>query len=83
MNPRNALFPVLFFHLFINDCIKAENKYSKEANIPVKVKLFEDPGDVRKLEKPFRMAKLNLLWTKAQVVCILSLYPLSYYISFI
>jgi alpha-2-macroglobulin receptor-associated protein len=46
-----------------------KNKYSKEANVKETTteKLFEkyDP-DLRHLHKPFRMAKLNLVWSKAQ-----------------
>ncbi|XP_077297844.1 alpha-2-macroglobulin receptor-associated protein [Arctopsyche grandis] len=38
------------------------NKYSASANLPESA-----PSDFRLLNKPFRMAKLNLLWTKAQV----------------
>ncbi|XP_075231111.1 alpha-2-macroglobulin receptor-associated protein [Lycorma delicatula] len=68
MDTRTALLlSILFFILILNTFTEAENKYTKEANTPVKVKLFEEPGDIRKLEKPFRMAKLNLLWTKAQL----------------
>lgn len=49
--------------LFFVSSALAVNKYSAaannaEANMP----------SLRTLEKPFRMAKLNLLWTKAQVV---------------
>lgn len=60
----------------------ALNKYSAKANNefkeskPVKEhkpskdvqgSMFEQKSDFRKLEKPFRMAKLNMLWSKAQV----------------
>ncbi|KAK9505386.1 hypothetical protein O3M35_009458 [Rhynocoris fuscipes] len=32
-----------------------------------KTKFFDEPeADIRRINKPFRMAKLNLLWTKAQ-----------------
>lgn len=49
--------------LFFVSSALAVNKYSAavnnaEVNMP----------SLRTLEKPFRMAKLNLLWTKAQVV---------------
>lgn len=49
-------------NLVINNVYSA-NKYSKEANV-------QNDGlpSLRTLEKPFRMAKLNLLWTKAQLV---------------
>lgn len=42
--------------------VLSENKYSKEANVKKKT----SDVDFRTLDKPFRMAKLNLLWTKAQ-----------------
>lgn len=50
--------------------VKAENKYSKEANTNFGKSniLYEPEVNVRTLEKPFRMNKLNLLWTKARVV---------------
>lgn len=50
--------------------ICANNKYSKESNINFgkTTAQFEHEINVRTLERPFRMAKLNLLWTKAQVV---------------
>lgn len=56
--------------------ICANNKYSKQSNINFgKPSVqFEQEINVRTLERPFRMAKLNLLWTKAQVVNI-SLWP--------
>lgn len=40
-----------------------ENKYSKSANEKKKSDV-----DFRNLDKPFRMNKLNLLWTKARQV---------------
>ena len=40
-----------------------ENKYSRTANEKKKSDV-----DFRSLEKPFRMNKLNLLWTKARQV---------------
>lgn len=42
------------------------NKYSAEANIKHDV-TTESPSNFRNLEKPFRMAKLNILWSKAQL----------------
>lgn len=45
----------------------AVNKYSAEANLPK-----SDPSDFRNLNKPFRMSKLNILWTKAQIVSLAS-----------
>lgn len=45
------------------------NKYSADANIPKKNPLKLDPEiNVRTVDKPYRMAKLNMLWSKAQVV---------------
>lgn len=47
------------------------NKYSKEANLnqPSEKQWVVNPKtDFRSLDKPFRMAKLNLLWSKAQRV---------------
>lgn len=42
--------------------VNCENKYSEALNTKK-----EHVIDFRNLQKPFRMAKLNLLWTKAQV----------------
>ena len=51
---------------------KKAKKYSREANDPqfeqVKSETY-DP-DFRTLQRPFRMAKLNLVWAKAQNVSI-------------
>lgn len=54
----------LFFALLVCGVL-CENKYSKSAN---EKKKDADKIDFRKLEKPFRMNKLNLLWVKAQQV---------------
>lgn len=43
---------------------KKKNKYSAEMNIPQPPTEKYDP-DFRKLQRPFRMAKLNLVWSKA------------------
>lgn len=43
------------------------NKYSAEANIKSDI-TNEYPSNFRNLEKPFRMAKINVLWSKAQLV---------------
>lgn len=55
------------FLLFLINCVvcdKAAKKYSKEVNEPK----LQDPlePNFRTLQKPFRMAKLNLVFTKAQ-----------------
>lgn len=62
-------------------CTNAENKYSAAANKPNKsnVKISSKkvppasgdipvPTSIRELDKPYRMAKLNLLWAKAKHV---------------
>ncbi|KAF5289500.1 hypothetical protein FQA39_LY15055 [Lamprigera yunnana] len=56
------VIPFLLIHILT--VIKCHNKYSKEANVPE-----EDipPPSLKTLKKPFRMAKLNSLWTKAQM----------------
>lgn len=43
------------------------NKYSAEANMKSDI-TNESPSDFRNLEKPFRMSKINVLWSKAQLV---------------
>lgn len=45
---------------------KASDKYSKKANVLPDSEIY-DP-DFRNIQRPFRMAKLNLVWTKAQQV---------------
>lgn len=45
-----------------------ENKYSIEANKPEHVDSSQFPISLRDLDKPFRMAKLNVLWVKAKKV---------------
>ncbi|XP_050449602.1 alpha-2-macroglobulin receptor-associated protein [Cataglyphis hispanica] len=43
-----------------------ENKYSVEANKPKDIDSSQFPISLRDLDKPFRMAKLNILWVKAK-----------------
>ncbi|XP_012527258.1 alpha-2-macroglobulin receptor-associated protein isoform X2 [Monomorium pharaonis] len=43
-----------------------ENKYSAEANKAKHVDSSQFPTSLRDLDKPFRMAKLNVLWVKAK-----------------
>lgn len=45
-----------------------ENKYSVEANKPKDVDSSQFSISLRDLDKPFRMAKLNVLWAKAKNV---------------
>lgn len=52
------------------ECGESLNKYSAEANQKHEKPLLLNPNvNFRTLEKPFRMAKLNMLWSKAQRVC--------------
>lgn len=44
------------------------NKYSAAVNTPVKDAPAPLVTSLRELDKPFRMAKLNLLWSKAKHV---------------
>lgn len=45
---------------------KGHEKYSKKANTLPDSEIYEP--DFRNIQRPFRMAKLNLVWTKAQHV---------------
>lgn len=64
---------ILVFYIIISTVLllvnaKTGNKYSKEANSnkeqPVDDHDFR-PISLKHLDRPFRMAKLNLLWSKA------------------
>lgn len=58
---------VVILLLFLIGLGEGLNKYSAEAN--VKSNFTNEPAsDFRNLEKPFRMAKINVLWSKAQLV---------------
>lgn len=62
----------LFVALFVVSYSEGLNKYSKEVNKPKHKTDFSQPGNIkalRELDKPFRMHKLNLVWTKAKHVC--------------
>lgn len=53
--------------------VKCYNKYSKAANVEnVEKKENQNPDfrpvSLKHLDRPFRMAKLNLLWSKAVLV---------------
>ncbi|XP_059058563.1 alpha-2-macroglobulin receptor-associated protein isoform X2 [Achroia grisella] len=56
---KNLLLPLLV--LLIINSVFCENKYTRSANEKKK-----NDVEFRTLDKPFRMNKLNLLWTKAQ-----------------
>lgn len=58
------LLKVFVCCLFVNYTM-CENKYSRSSN---EGKKLSENVDFRKLEKPFRMNKLNLVWSKAQHV---------------
>lgn len=70
----NVLFLTIGLLLIFSNESYSENKYSEHANT-VHVKNFVDEPNVnmRHIDKPFRMAKLNMLWAKAQVVSILNI----------
>lgn len=60
-------FQIMFIYVvaLLATSVICENKYARSANEKnVKV----EGVNFRTLEKPFRMNKLNLLWTKAQQV---------------
>lgn len=60
-----SIFFCIFFHT-----TTALNKYSAEANKPKYEDPLQFPTSLRELDKPFRMAKLNVLWVKAKNVSI-------------
>lgn len=58
---------VVIFVIYLIGLGEGLNKYSAEANVKSDI-TTEPPSDFRNLEKPFRMAKINMLWSKAQLV---------------
>lgn len=58
---------ILIFMVFLIGLGEGLNKYSAEANVKPDI-TKEPPSNFRNLEKPFRMSKLNILWSKAQLV---------------
>lgn len=65
----NAQFIILLtFGLASIYTTAEENKYSAEANKAKNVDSLQFPISLRDLDKPFRMAKLNVLWVKAKNV---------------
>jgi len=58
----------LLLNLFYIHTSVGENKYSAEANEPKYVASSQFPTSLKDLDKPFRMAKLNILWAKAKNV---------------
>ncbi|KAL1491821.1 hypothetical protein ABEB36_012358 [Hypothenemus hampei] len=67
-----SMFFFIFSLVILSEC---NSKYSKDANVPkdnsAKLGQIHEPGEdlrpisLRHLDRPFRMAKLNLLWSKA------------------
>lgn len=65
----NAQFILLICLSLLSVRIGAgENKYSAEANKAKYADSSQLPTSLRDLDKPFRMAKLNVLWVKAKNV---------------
>lgn len=62
-------FSLILVSFCVMNFVHSINKYSKEANIQVSNN-FNDDLKIRigDSNKPFRMAKLNLLWAKAKLV---------------
>ncbi|XP_058792272.1 alpha-2-macroglobulin receptor-associated protein [Phymastichus coffea] len=67
-----SLISVVLIILLIH-CVEGYNKYSEQANKPkqkqkpkTEFSLPTNIKELRELDKPFRMHKLNLLWTKAK-----------------
>lgn len=52
--------------LLLVDVSFAHNKYTANANKPADEATLQFPTSLRELDKPFRMAKLNVLWAKAK-----------------
>lgn len=70
MYSRNKFSLLLIFLIFVNlNYVYSTNKYSREANVKPSDH-FDDDSQllIRDKNKPFRMAKLNLLWSKAKLV---------------
>lgn len=72
---------VIFFYLtIVVFCAvqgKTDNKYSKEANVHKDERVDDHdfrPISLKHLDRPFRMAKLNLLWSKAVLVSTVAQY---------
>lgn len=63
------IFLCLIFAVVLN-IAECHNKYSAAANAQAKDTTVP-PSSLRTLDKPFRMAKINNYWAKAQIVSIL------------
>lgn len=68
----------IFFLSFL--CCQAVNKYSKEANQPDAAPVG-DKDSWKSIDKPFRLAKINLIWAKAQKVTRLAFLNLNIFLN--
>lgn len=66
LNARSALL-INSVLLFVYTSV-GENKYSAQANEPKHADSSPLSASLRNLDKPFRMAKLNIVWIKAKNV---------------
>lgn len=65
---KTELISLLIQLCFLNN-IYCLNKYSEEANVKFSDHFDDDPSiQIRDFDKPFRMYKLNLFWSKAKLV---------------
>lgn len=60
----------LLLMVFTQMAESGNNKYSKEANVKHTKEEKLDMSYFRNLQSPFRMSKVNMLWSKAQKVFI-------------
>jgi hypothetical protein len=58
----------LLLMVFTQMVESGNNKYSKEANVKQTKEEKLDLSYFRNLQSPFRMSKVNMLWSKAQKV---------------
>lgn len=73
---KSNVFMIIAVIFFIQYA-KAENKYSEKANKPKSKTDFSYPVNLkglRQLDNPFRMHKLNIVWTKAKHVSLIRKY---------
>ncbi|XP_057381694.1 alpha-2-macroglobulin receptor-associated protein-like [Daphnia carinata] len=62
---RHGILVFICIFFFCASWCQTVNKYSKEANQPELV-LDGDKESWKNMDKPFRLAKINLIWAKAQ-----------------
>lgn len=69
MSSERALISLLCILFFACCGADSLNKYSKEANQPNEPSQdYNKDSAWKEIEKPFRLAKINLIWAKAQKV---------------